>query len=471
MEKSLNSTHPKTFAEGPPHIHLDHLREFNAVQTNTFHKLFEEIDALPIDDTHCHLVTTADAHTTPQKFLERIALSGFSLPGYFPAGVYEKWSSSDEETKKALDKEYGIQERLDFVTQHFSTTIFVKFLLKEMAQFLSCEPRLEAVVEARNQKGRNYWGYVNSLFRDANITNIMLETGITEGGGAAALAEFEEAIIPCRSHRISRIETIQDELFPLDMSFDDFEAKYKAQLDSILDGTGNYGKRTFGMKSYLLPYIGLIRPLHEREPAARSWQLLRENFANLTSLGREARAKVTKDLCRYTFTLALEECLKRDIPMQIHAGDGEPPGVILRNQDPFYLEEVVRFDRDHVMRMPKIIPLHAGYPSVEKAAWMSHIYPNCYFELSVMTPFVHQNLHQRYVQILEAVPISKILYASDSYNLPELYWLAGRWGKRYLARALADYVSGGALTAEEAVEAARMIFYKNNQSIYRMPRA
>jgi hypothetical protein len=83
-----------------------------------------------------------------------------------------------------------------------------------------------------------------------------------------------------------------------------------------------------------------------------------------------------------------------------------------------------------------------------------------------MTPFVHQNLFQRYMQVMEVVPLSKILYASDAFHVPELYWLAGRWGKRYLAKALTEYVVGGSLDFDEAIEGARMILYKNNRSLY-----
>ncbi|RWC00119.1 MAG: amidohydrolase [Mesorhizobium sp.] len=448
--------------------HLDHLPRFLSKQDPEFTRLFEIIDGLPIDDTHCHVITDKDAITTPQRYLERISLAGFAIPNYFPSGVYERWLNGGEATKHDLDKRYGIQGIIDGVTQDLSQGIFVKFLVKEMAQFLECEPTLDAVIEARNDRGKNYWTYVKNLFRDANIQNIMLETGYTDGGGAEALSRFEDAIAPCLSHRISRIETIQEELFPLNIPFDEFERLYIEKVHSVLDGNGNFGKKSFGMKSYLLPYIGLIRPLHDRKPAATSWQALRMSFAQLPKMDREASAQITKDLCRYTFTLALEECLKRDMPMQIHAGDGEAPDVILRNQDPFFLEEVVRFDHANMMRRPKIIPLHAGYPSVAKAAWMSHVYPNCYFELSIMTPFCHQNLYQRYMQVMEVVPLSKILYASDTYHVPELYWLSGRWGKRYLTRALTDYVVGGSLSFEEAVEAARMILYKNNRSVYNL---
>jgi hypothetical protein len=42
--------------------------------------------------------------------------------------------------------------------------------------------------------------------------------------------------------------------------------------------------------------------------------------------------------------------------------------------------------------------------------------------------------------------MSKILFGSDSWSVPEYNWLAGRWGKKYLSRALAVYVKEGSLT-------------------------
>ncbi|TBZ68518.1 amidohydrolase [Rhizobium leguminosarum bv. viciae] len=447
---------------------LQHLPNFFLRQQPEFGKIFEAVDTMPIDDTHCHLVTDRDAQITSSRFLERISLAGYPFPSYFPTGVYEQWLNGDEATRYTLNKSYDIQSKVDGMTYHFSQSVFMKFLTKEMAQFLECDATLQAVIEARNERGKNYWSYVNSLLRDVNYENIIHDTGYMDGAGLEEINAFEKAIEPCRSHRIARIEAIQDEFFGLDITFDEFEAKFSARLLDILDGVGNYGKKSVGMKSYLLPFIGLIRPLYDRGVAARSWSELRKSYAKLSTMDREQAAEITKDLCRYTFTLTLEECLKRDLPMQIHTGDGEAPDVILRNQDPFYLEEVVRFDKDNMMRMPKIIPLHAGYPSVGKAAWLSHLYPNCYFELSIMTPFVHQSLYERYKQVLEAVPISKILFASDNYHVPELFWIAGRWGKRYLAQTLTDYVIGGSLTHDEAVEAARMILYKNNRALYKL---
>src|SRR4051794_8185093 len=75
---------------------LQHLPLFLEHQQPEFENIFEAIDAMPVDDTHCHLVTDRDAMTTPKRFLERISLAGYPFPFYFPKGVYENWLNGDE---------------------------------------------------------------------------------------------------------------------------------------------------------------------------------------------------------------------------------------------------------------------------------------------------------------------------------------------------------------------------------------
>lgn len=431
-------------------------------------RLYASIVGFPIDDSHCHALTDRDARTTPQRFLERISLTAWPARAYFPKGVLERWRNGDKATRSELDARYGIEAKLAGITSHVAESIFVKHMVKEMAEFLDCKPQLEAVIEARNDRGRNYWGYINDLFKDINASNMMIDTGYREGMDAKDIARFEAAIRPARGRRILRVETVLAELFRQDRSFDDLERQFLAAVERGLDKDGNFGTRSWGMKSYLMPKIGVVKPLYDRAIARTSWQEYidtREQQYN----DREEKAHRGKDIKRYLLTLALEECLKRDMPMQFHAGDGEAPGVILRQQDPYNLEEMVRFDRDGLMRMPKVIPLHAGYPLVGRAAWLSHLYSNCYFDLSIMTPLVHQGLFSRYLQVMEVVPLSKILFASDAFHVPELYWLSGRWGKRYLSHAMATYVRAGSLSEEEALEGARMILYKNNRAVYNLP--
>ena len=86
-----------------------------------------------------------------------------------------------------------------------------------------------------------------------------------------------------------------------------------------------------------------------------------------------------------------------------------------------------------------------------------------------MNPVINQGLARRFGEIMEAVPLSKIMFGSDSWSVPEINWLAGKWGKRYLSEALAVYVEEKILTREEALDAAGMMLHKNNRRVYNLP--
>ena len=438
-----------------------------AAQRAQLDRLQGQIEAMEVDDSHCHPISQKDAQTTPDDFLERLALAAFPLPSYFPEGVYARWRKADGAGRAALDRQYGIARIRDNVLRQFESSVFVKYMLKEMAGFLGCKPRLAEVIEARNARGQDYDGYIGALLRDIRLGNAMLDTGFGDGLDAAGMQRFADAIQPARTRHLARVETLADDLMARDIGYAELRDSFVRRVTDALDGTGNFGQRSYGMKSYLLPDIGLIVPVYEDAPAAASWDEYKRTRDRTYTDRAEAnqRGKVLRERL---LTLAMEACLVRDMPMQFHAGDGEAPYVTLRNQHPYYLEEFARFDKDGVMRMPKVIPIHAGYPLVGEAAWLSHLYTNVYFETSLMTPFIHRGLLERYLQIMEAVPLSKILFGSDAYNLPELYWLAGRWGKRYLAQALAVYVREGILDEEEALQAARMVLHLNNRAVYNL---
>jgi hypothetical protein len=431
-------------------------------------RLHATIVDLPVDDTHCHPISDKDEQTTERQFLERLALAAFPAANYFPPGVLRDYQSGTSEARARLDRQHGIERVLSEIDFHFRETVFVKFMVKEMAAFLGCRPDLPAVIEARNARTRGrYFAYIADLFRDVKLANVMVDTGFTDGLQAEGMQRFASAIRPTEVRALARVDSLLADLLREDVAFDAVESRFLARVTAALDGTGNYGMRSYGMKSYLLPRIGVIKPVYDVSIARASWDEYRRT-RNDPPRDREDASRRGREMLEYLLTLAIEECLKRDMPMQFHAGDGEAPGVILRNQHPYYLEEIVRFEKDGRLRMPKIIPIHAGYPLVGEAAWLSHLYTNCYFEVSLMTPFIHQGLLARYLQIMEAVPLSKILFGSDSYNLPELYWLAVRWGKRFLSQALAVYVDEGILTSMEAIDAARMILHGNNRRVYNL---
>lgn len=439
----------------------------------TARALLDDLREIPVDDTHCHPLTFDDAQTDPDAFIERLALSAFPMDRYFPAGVYQRWRAGDAAERSALDAEFDIAATRARVLEQAGETVFLRYLVKELAAFLDCDATFEAVIEARNERGRDYASYLGALFADANIENAMLDMGYREGMDQDGVTQFKDAIAPTRGRHILRVDTILRAPMSEELSLDEIEAQMMAEIEAGLDGDGNLGAPSYGMKSYLLPRLGLLKPHFDRAAARRSWDGFRARRARgevpaADAQDRDDYWQMQSEALLYLHSLALEACLERDMPMQFHAGDGEAPRGIMRNQDPFLMEEMVRFERGGVMRMPQVILIHAGYPLIGQAAWLTHLYANCHFELSLAAPLIHHGMLRMFLEVMEVVPLSKILFGSDAYHLPEFYWLAAKWGRRFLAQALGIYVDAGILTRDEAVAAARMILHENNRRLYHL---
>jgi predicted TIM-barrel fold metal-dependent hydrolase len=429
--------------------------------------LHEAILGYQLDDTHCHVSILQGGQTTPDQLLLDLSLAALPQANYFPTGVLQRWQNATGAEKTSLDQQYAIGKKLDEIRYHFRESMFIKYMTKELAAFLKCAPKWETVVAARNERAKDYPRYFSDLFRDVKLTNAMVDTGVSNGMDAKGFHAFAQAILPCKMQAISRAETIYGPLMREEISFEELETRYTTGVRDALDGTGNYGFKSWGMKSHLLSRLGLIKPTWDAAAAKKSWEDYKKS-RNAPVVDREEAADRGRGLAVYLMTIAMEECLKRDMPMQFHAGDGDAPSVILRRQHVWNLEEVVRFDRDGMMRMPKVILVHAGYPLVGEAAWMSHLYTNCYFDISLMNPVINQGLTRRFGEILEAVPMSKVLFGSDSWKVPEINWLAGKWGKRSLSEALAVHVKEKVLTRDEALEGAQMMLHRNNRRVYNL---
>ena len=64
-----------------------------------------------------------------------------------------------------LNKKYNIEAMLNEITYHIRESVFVKYMVKELARFLGCSPDLNEVIEARNERGKDYRKYINELFK------------------------------------------------------------------------------------------------------------------------------------------------------------------------------------------------------------------------------------------------------------------------------------------------------------------
>jgi hypothetical protein len=67
------------------------------------------------------------------------------------------------------------------------------------------------------------------------------------------------------------------------------------------------------------------------------------------------------------------------------------------------------------------------------------------------------------------VYFGKVVYSSGASQIPELFWLAARWGRRGLATVLDELIAFGALDGDEAPAVARRVLGGNAAGIYGLP--
>ena len=115
-----------------------------------------------------------------------------------------------------------------------------------------------------------------------------------------------------------------------------------------------------------------------------------------------------------------------------------------------------------------MVLVHGGYPYTSEAAYLTNAFPNVYMDLSIIFPFACGGASSRLLEILELAPVSKVLYGSDGFTIPELHWVSAKVGKDILGEVLERLVKLEVLDEDEAYESASMILSENARRLYKL---
>jgi predicted TIM-barrel fold metal-dependent hydrolase len=150
--------------------------------------------------------------------------------------------------------------------------------------------------------------------------------------------------------------------------------------------------------------------------------------------------------------------------MQFHTGVGDYE-ILLDKCDPALLFDLLKDDK---LRHATVVLVHSGFPNNQNAAYMASVLPNVFADFSLTIPFLNPTGHERLKEILQVAPRSKLMYGSDGFNLPELFWFGAKVGKRVIARALGDLVQDGLFDEGQAEKAARSILFENANKLFQL---
>jgi len=100
------------------------------------------------------------------------------------------------------------------------------------------------------------------------------------------------------------------------------------------------------------------------------------------------------------------------------------------------------------------------------AATMAALYPHVYIDVSETIPFIHARSGARLLEILEAAPYSKVVFGTDGFNIPEVYWIGAIAGRQAVFQAMTWACDAGILDESTAQRAAAMILDENARRLY-----
>ncbi len=334
------------------------------------------------------------------------------------------------------------------VAEHTPNSVFFRWAVKEVAQFLGCAPTTEAVLAARAAIPLNELGA--RMLRDANIPVLLIDYGLA-GADRMSIPDMKASLPMCRIEPILRLETMAQELI---LKYETFDQVVETFVTTV-EGARAAGH--VGLKSIIAYRTGLAIRETSKAEAVEAFGKVKERAR------RDDTVRLAdKPLNDYLVLRALEVAEKQALPLQFHTGLGDNDLDMLY-ANPLHMRPL--FESSQYKHVPFVL-LHASYPYVRELGYLASLYSNVWMDMGLAIPFATVDIPSVWRQALSLTPISKVLFSTDAYSLPDIYWLAARWGRWGLAQVLDELIAIGAFTHDETLDAAHQILHANAEKLY-----
>jgi hypothetical protein len=247
-------------------------------------------------------------------------MAAWQMDAYFPA-AYRQWKQATGADKERLDREFGIQKQLDDVVYHFRNTVFVEFLVEEMARFFKCKPVLKDVIAARNE------------YNPTRLLEIC-ERSVRRGPASRHVCDLGVGRLDASGHRPRRIFTLGQDprashLFCRSAArhadgggyfADEALSRNEARLRQEITQNGN-----LGFKSHIATRAGLDVQAWSRQEVEEAWQQYKKLSAEERRRESQGtlRPESAKKIRQYLFWQACGIAYELDVPFTCTAATAE----------------------------------------------------------------------------------------------------------------------------------------------------
>ncbi len=335
-------------------------------------------------------------------------------------------------------------------------TIVTRKLMRELGKFLGAPygADQETIANVRNEQYKaDPKGYIQKLFKSNNLETMLVDTGFPHEeftGYSVDLKTFAD-LVPCKVYPIFRMAPT---IFTI---FKDPRATFEEAVDIMEKDMNKAIKqdKVVAMKSIIAYETGLAIRKWSKKDAQEAYDRFR----------KDKNRDDEKIVREYFVVMGLLACKENDLPMQFHTGLGSAPILNLLDSNPILMQDILA---DDDIKEVTVIITHSGYPFTTEAGYLCSVYPNCYCDVTAITPYTGPALKKAIHSLLEFAPANRIMFGSDGVIIPETYWFGIKQGVKVLGDALGELVTADWITAREAVEFAEMILHKNAQKVYKL---
>jgi predicted TIM-barrel fold metal-dependent hydrolase len=368
------------------------------------------VDRMPLVDHHCHGVVPGD--------LDRRSFEGFITEGFAPA----------PEGTSHFDSPVGLAIR------RWCAPMLGLPPLASPDDYLTRRAELGAEEVHRR------------LLRSAGLETLLVETGHLAADllGPAAMGLLAAA----PAHEVVRLETVAEAVAREGVD----AAAYPDALARALEeaAAGAVGLKT--VIAYRGGFgLGPLRPsTREVVDAAGRW------------LSRHGAPRLEDPvLLRHGIWTGAELARDRGLPLQIHAGYGDPD-LTMHLVNPSLLTDLVRALGQLKVDM---LFLHC-YPYHREAAYLAAVFPHVYFDVGLALHYTGPAAVQVLTEAMELAPFTKQLYSSDGFALAEFHYLGALLFRRSLTAILDSWVRRDECSVADADRIADLLGRANAHRIY-----
>lgn len=276
------------------------------------------------------------------------------------------------------------------------------------------------------------------------IETLVMDTGF-RGTAILTPAEMAEAT-GMAAVEIVRVEQVAESIAGT-TSASTFAADFRQEL-------GARAVSAVGFKSIIAYRFGLdfdpARPSEaEVERAAGEW---------LESCERLGRVRMDHPvLLRHI----LWEAVDHGKPIQFHVGYGDSD-IVLHRVDPTQMTGFIKATVDSGIR---IMLLHC-YPFIREAGFLAQVYPHVYLDTGAAVNYTGLSSETLVRHSMELAPVSKVLFSSDAFGLPELYFGGAFLWRRAVAEILGGWVAADGMGEADALRYLHWMAGDNARRVY-----